>query len=110
MYSYQHTAYLYEGILPLLEYLKSQGHVLGIITSKTMEQYKNSFIPFGIGGMFRTVITADDTKQHKPHPAPMNTYMWLEDTDASQVLYVGDSVYDMDCARAAGVDLSLIHI
>ena len=74
MYSYQHTAYLYEGILPLL----------GIITSKTMEQYKNSFIPFGIGGMFRTVITADDTKQHKPHPAPMNTYMWLEDTDASR--------------------------
>lgn len=107
MYSYQHTAYLYEGILPLLEYLKSQGHVLGIITSKTMEQYKNSFIPFGIGGMFRTVITADDTKQHKPHPAPMNTYMWLEDTDASQVLYVGDSVYDMDCARAAGVDSAL---
>ena len=57
--------------------------------------------------MFRTVITADDTKQHKPHPAPMNTYMWLEDTDASQVLYVGDSVYDMDCARAAGVDSAL---
>lgn len=49
MNAYQHTAYVYEGILPLLEYLKTQGHGLGIITSKTARQYETTFIPFGLG-------------------------------------------------------------
>lgn len=107
MNSFLHTASVYEGIRPLLEYLKSEGHTLGIITSMTMEQYKAAFSPFGIEDYFRTVITADDTIHHKPGPEPMNTYVWLSDADTSQVLYVGDSQYDMECAKAAGVDSAL---
>ena len=45
---YQYTAYLYEGIVPLLDSLKKKGCVLGIITSKTMPQYTSSFLPFQI--------------------------------------------------------------
>lgn len=107
MYSYQYTAYVYEGIVPLLEYLKKEGYRLGIITSKTAEQYQGSFVPFGIADFFQTVITADDTVHHKPEPHPLNAYLWLSDADASQALYVGDSVYDMACAAAAGVDSAL---
>lgn len=107
MNAYQHTAYVYEGILPLLEYLKTQGHGLGIITSKTARQYETTFIPFGIGGYFQCVITADDTVHHKPGPEPMNAYLWMNDPLPSQVLYVGDSVYDMECAQSAGTDSAL---
>ena len=53
---YQYTAYLYEGIVPLLDFLKKKGCSLGIITSKTMPQYTSSFLPFQISEYFQTVI------------------------------------------------------
>ncbi|RJW33850.1 HAD family hydrolase [Clostridiales bacterium TF09-2AC] len=107
MNSYQHTAYVYEGIRPLLKYLKNEGYGLGIITSKTASQYESTFVPFGIAGYFQCTVTADDTVHHKPGPEPMNAYMWMNDVRPSQVLYVGDSVYDMECALAAGTDSAL---
>lgn len=107
MNDYQHTAYVYEGIRPLLESLKAEDCKLGIITSKTEEQYKTTFLPFGIADYFDCVVTADDTVHHKPGPEPMNAYLWMNEAAPSQVLYVGDSIYDMQCAHAAGTDSAL---
>ena len=104
---YQYTAYLYEGIVPLLDFLKKKGFSLGIITSKTMPQYTCSFLPFQISGYFQTVITADDTVRHKPDPEPMLEYMKRTDACPRQILYIGDSIYDMQCASRAGVDSCL---
>ena len=104
---YQYTAYLYEGIVPLLDFLKKKGCSLGIITSKTMPQYTCSFLPFQISGYFQTVITADDTVRHKPDPEPMLEYMKRTDACPRQILYIGDSIYDMQCASRAGVDSCL---
>lgn len=107
MASYQHTAYVYEGILPLMEYLRRKGFALGIITSKTRKQYKDSFVPFGLSGFFQSVVTADDTLRHKPDPAPMKEYMKLNHIEPAHSIYVGDSIYDMECARATNVDSGL---
>ena len=104
---YQYTAYLYEGIIPLLDFLKKKGCSLGIITSKTMNQYTCSFLPFQISGYFQTVITADDTVRHKPDPEPMYEYMERTGVCPEQILYIGDSIYDMQCASRAGVDSCL---
>ena len=104
---YQYTAYLYEGIVPLLDFLKKKGCSLGIITSTTMPQYTCSFLPFQISGYFQTVITADDTVRHKPDPEPMLEYMKRTDACPRQILYIGDSIYDMQCASRAGVDSCL---
>ena len=104
---YQYTAYLYEGIVPLLDSLKKKGCVLGIITSKTMPQYTSSFLPFQISEYFQTVITADDTVRHKPDPEPMLAYMERTGVCPRQILYIGDSIYDMQCAAQAGVDSCL---
>lgn len=104
---YQYTAYLYEGIVPLLDFLKKKGCSLGIITSKTMPQYTCSFLPFQISGYFQTVITADDTVRHKPDPEPMLAYMERTGASPRQILYIGDSIYDMQCASQAGVDSCL---
>ncbi|MCB6801172.1 HAD family hydrolase [Enterocloster bolteae] len=104
---YQYTAYLYEGIVPLLDFLKKKGCGLGIITSKTMPQYTSSFLPFQISEYFQTVITADDTVRHKPDPEPMLAYMERTGVCPRQILYIGDSIYDMQCAAQAGVDSCL---
>ena len=72
-----------------------------------MPQYTSSFLPFQISEYFQTVITADDTVRHKPDPEPMLAYMERTGVCPRQILYIGDSIYDMQCAAQAGVDSCL---
>ena len=61
MKNYDHTISVFEGIVPLLEELKSRGYLLGIVTSKSKDEYKNDFIPFSLDKYFDTVICAEDS-------------------------------------------------
>ncbi|MBQ2494101.1 MAG: HAD-IA family hydrolase, partial [Bacilli bacterium] len=48
-------------------------------------------------------------KRHKPHPEPILLACQELGVPAdSSVLYVGDSLQDAECAKAAGVDYVLI--
>lgn len=107
MHDYRYNCGLYEGIHPLLEEIDAQGLTMGIVTSKTQEQYDSEFRYLGISQLFDMAITADDTIYHKPKPDPINTYLWLNGLKPEEVLFVGDTSYDMDCAKAAGVDSAL---
>ena len=80
---------------------------LGIVTSKTRAQFQHDFLPYGIEGYFGTVICADDTENHKPAPDPLLKYAELAGADMSDVVYVGDSPYDMACANAAAAKFIL---
>lgn len=104
---YQYTAYVYEGICPLLEYLDSKDAFLGIVTSKTYSQYCSGFQSLDLAAHFRTVVHADDTVRHKPDPEPLHEYMRRTGAWPEQILYIGDSTYDMQCAASAGVDGAL---
>src|SRR5439155_1177641 len=46
---------------------------------------------------------ADETELHKPHPAPLLLALERVEADADDAAYVGDSPYDMQAARAAGM-------
>ena len=48
------------------------------------------------------IICADDSPEHKPSPAPLLKYMEKAGAKPSEVLYVGDSAQDMECAKRAG--------
>lgn len=104
---YKDTITMFAGIPEALEALLRLGCEMGIITSKTREEYENSFVHFGICQYFKTVICADDTTEHKPTPVPILKYMELTGSERARTLYVGDSKYDAMCARAAGVDFGL---
>ncbi|MFD0712545.1 HAD family hydrolase [Paenibacillus sp. GCM10027626] len=80
---------------------------LGIVTSKTRTQFHHEFTPHGLKRYFPVAICADDTKRHKPYSDPLLKYLEIADLDPSEVLYIGDSVYDMECAKGAGVDFGL---
>ena len=49
------------------------------------------------------IICADDTEKHKPNPEPLLKYMELSKTNNDDILYIGDSTYDMQCANSANV-------
>lgn len=105
--NYFNSISVFDGIKNTILELKSKSLKLGIITSKNKEEFKNDFIPFDISKYFDYVICADDSIYHKPNPEPMNAYLEYTGAKKEDVLYIGDSIYDMECASAAGVDCAL---
>lgn len=102
-----HMMSVFEGIPELLAELKKRGIQMGIVTSKTRVNYKSDFESFGIKEYFSTAVCADDTKEHKPMPGPLLKYMEMIGEPAERILYVGDSIYDRECAKGAGVDFAI---
>lgn len=104
---YQDTIRVFQGIEEMLAALAQQNIGLGIVTSKTREEFKHDFSHFSIASCFQTVVCADDTSEHKPAPAPLLKYMELAKCQSRELLYVGDSIYDMQCAQRANVRFGL---
>lgn len=98
---------VFEGIIPVLQQLKADSYTLGIITSKTKEEYQADFYPLGLDQYFECKICADDSGKHKPDPEPMLKYLECAGAKPDEVLYIGDSIYDLQCAQGAGVDFGL---
>lgn len=101
------TITVYEGAAQMLEALKKVGVGLGIATSKTRDQYNKDFCRFEIAKHFDFSITCEETDDPKPGAGPLLAYMKATGARPQEMLYIGDSVYDAMCAKAAGVDFAL---
>lgn len=104
---YFHNVKVFDDIEETLIKLNEIGVSTGIVTSKTNEEFKNDFLPFGLNNYFNFVVCADDTKKHKPDPEPILKFIELSGEDKSKTIYIGDTKYDMECAVSAGVDFGL---
>ena len=104
---YSNTIQVFPGIRETVDRLRQRGVRLGIITSRTKPEYRQDFVPTGLAEFFSVSVCSDDTERHKPFGDPMEEYLRRSGADRSAVIYVGDSVYDMECARAAGVSCAL---
>lgn len=102
-----HEVHLFEGIETLLKELHDKRVNLGIITSKTHIEYKNDFLPFRIDHFFGTVICVDDVIEPKPSSESMIKYLEQNQISPNEALYIGDTFYDMQCAKNVGVDFGL---
>lgn len=107
MKKYEDTIVVYEGIAELLKRLAEAGYGLGIVSSRTREMYKQDFCKWDISRYFRTVVCAGDTLGHKPTADPLLKYMELTGTRADEVIFIGESIHDSQCARNAGTDFAL---
>ncbi len=105
--NYYASVGLFPGIETLIKDLHSKGYRLGIVTSRNRFEFGNDFPRFGLAEYFETVICAGDSGHSKPHPAPMLKYLETARIKSSEALYIGDTVYDMQCASGAGVDFGL---
>ena len=104
----QHTIQPFQGIKECLQSLLSRGYILGIVTSKTYQEYYSDFEPLGLADYFSTIVCADDTDEHKPQAAPLVAYLAKAHVSPENALYIGDSIYDIQCANNAGVDSGLV--
>ena len=93
----------FPGIDDALTALRGGGVRLGIVTSKTNGLARRGLARCGLDGRFDTLIGMDDVQPHKPHPAPVRAALRQLSAAAGRAVFIGDSPYDMQAGRAAGV-------
>ncbi|HWL55757.1 MAG TPA: HAD-IA family hydrolase [Paracoccus sp. (in: a-proteobacteria)] len=94
---------LYPGALDCLDALASLDHVLlGIATGKPMRGLTAVLEAHGLTGRFFTRQTADGHPS-KPHPAMLQSALFDAGLEPDHAVMVGDTVFDIEMARAAGV-------
>lgn len=97
----------YPGVHKAIEAIVSAGVQIGVITSRSRDEFEfdRNLDPWR--PWFDTVICADDTLQHKPDPEPARAFAAQAGADVSHCLYVGDTMADSSCALGAGMDFAL---
>ena len=100
---------LFPGVLSTLQALRARGIQLGVVTARRCDSLRICLEAFDLTDFFQVLICAEDTDRHKPHPAPLLLAMErLGIPQASQLRYVGDTVYDLEAARAAGMPVAAV--
>lgn len=101
------TAKVFDGINELLEGLKKKKATVGVVTSKTSQEVIDDFNPFGLTDYMAYTVCSSDTTKHKPNPEPLLKYLEISGADPRKSIYIGDTIYDYQCARDAGIDFGL---
>ena len=92
---------LFEGVLPLLDALKSRGHLLAVATGKSRRGLDEVLRTVELKGVFDGSRTADETAG-KPDPLMLRELMAEFDVAPDRVLMVGDTTHDLQMAVNAG--------
>ena len=93
----------YDGIEEVLDTLKAAGRRTGIVTSKSRDTTAMAFRAVGLEKHFDVVVTATDTTEHKPSPAPLQLCLRRLGATADGSIYVGDSPFDIEAGLAAAM-------
>lgn len=93
---------LYGGVREGLNYMKSQGYLLGCVTNKA-EQFTLPLLKaLGIFDDFSIIISGDTLAKKKPDPLPLLHSAEHFGISPKDCMMLGDSVSDVKASRAAG--------
>lgn len=94
---------LYPGAREMLEWLNSQEEtLLGVATGKSRRGLDKLLEGHGMQSLFVTEQVAD-FHPSKPHPSMIHAALTDTGVSPDRAVMVGDTSYDMDMARSAGV-------
>jgi pyrophosphatase PpaX len=93
----------YDGMANAVVTLRDEGHALGVVTSKIEPLARRALQHVGFSEHFQVVIGSDATARHKPDPEPVLLALDRLHMAAENAVFVGDSPYDVQAGRAAGV-------
>ena len=94
---------LFPGVRTGLEDLSAQGYMLAIATGKARRGLDRVLRDTGTAHLFCATRCADEAFS-KPHPRMLEDILEQTGFDAGRALMVGDTTYDMQMARHAGID------
>ena len=94
---------LFPGVRAGLESLAAQGFLLAVATGKARRGLDRVLRDTGMAHLFVATRCADEAFS-KPHPRMLEDILDQTGLAARQALMVGDTTYDMQMARHAGMD------
>jgi len=99
----QNPSRLYPGARETLAALRGAGLRLAVATGKSRKGFDRVWASSALGGSFDASRCADETHS-KPHPAMVLELLAQLRVAPERALVVGDTSFDLEMARAAGVD------
>lgn len=93
----------FSGVAEAVQKLYDRGIKLAVVTSKTRTTSLRGLRLFAMDKYFSLVVGSEDCVRHKPHPEPVERALAGLGLAAGDCLMVGDSPFDILCAKAAGV-------
>ena len=93
---------LYPSVHETLQELRQRGYWLGVVTGKSRAGLKRALEGKGLSNLFYVMRTADCCLS-KPHPAMVLECMDEMGVNAERTSVVGDAIFDIQMAAAAGV-------
>lgn len=88
----------------LLRRVKSAGLTVVLATSASEEEAGHLLDALGAGDVVDAVTHKDDADESKPDPDIVQTALDKAGLSAERALFVGDTVWDVEAARRAGLD------
>jgi pyrophosphatase PpaX len=94
----------FPGALDVVRELASRGSRLAVVTSKRGAVARRTMEVCGLWDAIELVVSADDVAKGKPDPEPVRRAMVSLGLEGrpEEVLFVGDSPFDLRAGRAAG--------
>ncbi len=95
----------FPGVDEALNRLRTAGVRIIVVTSKRRRSVEMALAKFpGLDLVVDLFVAMEDTTEHKPHPEPLLKGLELiGDVPKEQAVYVGDSPFDVQAAKAAGL-------
>ena len=95
----------FPGVDEALNRLRTAGVRIIVVTSKRRRSVEMALEKFpGLDLVVDLFVTLEDTTEHKPHPEPLLKGLELAgDVSRDNAVYVGDSPFDVQAAKAAGL-------
>ncbi len=95
----------FPGIEEALTRLRSASLQVAVVTSKRLVSVEMALKNFpGLRDVVDRFVTMEDTTEHKPHPEPLLRGLeLLGNVPKEEAVYVGDSPFDVEAAKAAGL-------
>ena len=100
---------LFPGIKEMLGELKSLGYKMAVVTSRAGLTTEQAMERYEIQEYFDVVVSCDDTDKHKPDPEPVRIALNQLKSSPEESIMIGDSMYDILCAKNAGVLSVLVN-
>jgi phosphoglycolate phosphatase len=92
---------LFKGAEDLVRELRARGHQLAVATGKSRSGLDEAFVATGLGEVFHSSRTADETRG-KPHPQMLLELMDELGVEPQRTLMIGDTTHDLQLAANAG--------
>lgn len=102
--NFENEIRLFDGVIEMLEYLKSHEILLAIATNGYKDATIEALEHLNIEHYFSDIATFDDVKEPKPSPAMLQYLLLRAAVSTKDAIFVGDTKRDKLAAQAANIE------